>query len=199
MGKRNPSARKKKIAKQKKKNISAMMIVGAGLLLIGVAAMFAIPKNKESESVSDASSSVPVPVNYDAPELTLKNLDGEEESLSDYRGSVVLVNLWATWCPPCKAELPVLEAYYEKHAADGFVIIGIEDGEPPEQVAAFVQGWGLTYPIWTDQTAAGEAAFRVRGLPSSFVIDRNGTVRLAWTGAISDAMLEKYVTPIIEE
>jgi len=199
MGKRNPSARKKKIARQKKKNVSAMMIVGAGLLLIGIAAIFAIPKTKEAGSVDDAASSIPVPVEYDAPELTLKDLDGNEASLSDYRGQVTLVNLWATWCPPCKAELPVLEAYYEKHAKDGFVIIGIEDGEPPQDVAAFVKGWGLTYPIWTDQTAAAEAAFRVRALPSSFVIDRDGVVRLAWTGAISEKMLEKYVTPIIEE
>ena len=75
-------------------------------------------------------SVIPVEVNYAAPELSLQNVNGETESLTDYRDKVVLVNNWATWCPPCKAEIPTLEEYYKAHSAEGFVIIGIEAGEP---------------------------------------------------------------------
>ncbi len=204
MGQPNSSRRHATRRNKQRQQRSALplFIVGAGLLLIGIAAIFMLPKSPTSANVSDApndGSSVPAPVEYPAPELTLTDLTGSETSLADYQGQVVLVNLWATWCPPCKAELPILQAYYEKHAKEGFVIIGIEDGEPSDDVAAFIKTRDLTYPIWIDQEGKTEIAFMTFTLPSSYVIDRTGTVRLAWSGAISDAMLEKYVTPIIAE
>ncbi|NOZ00199.1 MAG: redoxin domain-containing protein [Chloroflexi bacterium] len=204
MGQPNSSRRHATRRNKQRQQRSALplFIVGAGLLLIGIAAVFMLPKSRTSANVPDVpndGSSVPAPVEYPAPELTLTDLTGSETSLADYQGQVVLVNLWATWCPPCKAELPILQAYYEKHAREGFVIIGIEDGEPSDEVAAFIKTRDLTYPIWIDQEGKTEIAFMTFTLPSSYVIDRTGTVRLAWTGAISDAMLEKYVTPIIAE
>lgn len=120
-------------------------------------------------------------------------------TLSDFRGKIVLLNLWATWCPPCKEELPVLEAYYKNHRDEGFVIIGVEDGQPVEEVEAYIKTTGVTYPIWIDHEYATEIAFSAFSLPSSFVIDREGTVRLSWVGVISTAMLEKHITPLIEK
>ncbi|OQY31827.1 MAG: hypothetical protein B6I38_05295 [Anaerolineaceae bacterium 4572_5.1] len=194
MAKRNPSRRRKKRAPQKKSLPGWMIFLGAGLIILGVAAMIALPQEAPEEY-----SSVPVPVEYPAPELTLENLQGETESLADYRGQVVLVNLWATWCPPCKAELPVLQSYYEDHVVEGFSIIGINFGESHDEVDAFIKTTDLTYPIWIDIESASGLAFNSFSLPSSFVIDRTGTVRLAWTGAISQKMLEKHLTPIIAE
>jgi peroxiredoxin len=138
-------------------------------------------------------------VDFTAPELALENLAGEPESLEDYLGEVVLLNLWATWCPPCKAELPVLQEYYEEHRADGFVILGVDSQEKPEVVESFITTTDVTYPIWIDEKGKAGEAFSSFSLPTSFVIDREGTVRLAWTGAISKAMLEKHVTPVIEQ
>jgi cytochrome c biogenesis protein CcmG, thiol:disulfide interchange protein DsbE len=111
----------------------------------------------------------------------------------------VLVNNWATWCPPCKAEIPTLEAYYEAHSAAGFIIIGVEAGETQSEVSGFVKGAGITYPIWIDLENASLKAFGSSGLPNSFVIDRKGTVRLAWVGEINREVLEKYVTPLLTE
>ena len=133
--------------------------------------MVALPQAESNTEIPEEYSSVPVPVEYAAPELTLKNLQGKTESLTDYEGQVVLVNLWATWCPPCKEELPVLQAYYEDHAEEGFVIIGVEDGEPVEQVEDFIKTTDVNYPIWIDLERATEIAFMTFNLPSSFVID----------------------------
>jgi len=201
MGNRNNSRRrvsKKEALKRKTVPPIGMIVVGIGVVLIGVAALFALSK-KESASGAAAQeySSVPVPVEYDAPELALKNLAGEDEALVDYEGQVVLVNLWATWCPPCKAELPVLQQFYADHVDEGFVIVGIDFGESAETVDAFIQSSTLTYPIWVDEKSEAGVAFNSFSLPASFVIDRDGVVRLAWTGAISQAMLEKHVTPVI--
>jgi peroxiredoxin len=170
--------------------------VALGLFLIGFA-LLAFVKPKPENAIADTGV-VPFAVNYAAPELSLQNINGTTESLTDYREHVVLVNNWATWCPPCKAEMPTLAAYYDEHNAEGFTIIAIEAGDPLEPVAQFAKSYGLKFPIWLDPNSASLKAFGNGSLPNSYVIDRTGTVRYAWTGEISKSMLEKYVTPLIE-
>ncbi|MBU2611100.1 MAG: TlpA family protein disulfide reductase [Chloroflexi bacterium] len=176
-----------------------MVFLASGLFLFGAAVIFALPGAEEEVITRGEASSIPVTVNYPAPELTLSDLQGNPSSLTDYLGQVVLVNNWATWCPPCKAEMPALQAYYQTHTAQGFVILGIEAGEPADEVTAFVEQYGLTFPVWLDAKGLALEAFRNFSLPSSYVIDRDGVVRLAWSGAISREMLEKYVTPVVVE
>lgn len=204
MGNRNNSRRRvsrKESLKQKTIPPIGMIAVGVGIILIGVAALFMLPKEDAAANAGGAQeeySSIPMQVEYNAPDLTLTTLSGKEESLADYEGQVILVNLWATWCPPCKAELPVLQQFYEDHADEGFAIIGIDFGEPESVVNNFIKSSNLTYPIWVDEDSEAGMAFNSYSLPASFVIDPEGTVRLAWTGAISQAMLEKHVTPVIQ-
>ncbi len=172
------------------------LLLGLGLLLI-VASAFYIYRDATTQS---DFSTVPVQVNFAAPELTLTDIQGVEHSLADYRGQVVLVNLWATWCPPCKEEMPALQALYNKYIDNGFVIIAINDGDPAPDVLQFIKDYQLTFPVWLDPTyIATEQAFKTLNLPSSFVIDRSGTVRLMWVGGISKKMLDKYVPAIITE
>lgn len=174
-----------------------LIVLGIGLILIAAAAYFLLPDISASSSTLDA---IPVKVDYPAPELTLTNLEGNPASLADYRGKVVLVNLWATWCPPCKEEMPALESFHRKHAGDGFTIVAINDGDPTADVVQFVKDYGLTFPVWLDPTyVATEKAFKTLNLPSSFVIDRSGQIVLSWVGGINLRTLEKYVTPIIED
>jgi peroxiredoxin len=138
-------------------------------------------------------------VNYSAPDLTLNDLDGNSISLSDHLGSVVLVNNWATWCPPCKAEMPTLQVYYTKHQSEGLTLLAIEAGDPLPEVAEFRDSLQLTFSVLVDPNNLALRAFQNDSLPSSYVIDRQGTVRLAWTGPINMEMLEKYVSPLLEE
>lgn len=197
------SSRRRIKRKQNNIRILSMALAGVGLLILGGVALALLP-GADSRAVQPSSaagepSAVPVAVDFPAPQLDLLNLQGKPVSLSVFAGQVVLVNNWATWCPPCKAEMPVLHEYYEQHRRQGFVIVAIEAGEAPQQVAAFVEQYGLTFPVWPDPTQSAMDAFRNFNLPSSYVIDRSGQVRLAWTGAISRAMLEKHVTPFLED
>jgi cytochrome c biogenesis protein CcmG/thiol:disulfide interchange protein DsbE len=178
-----------------RKNLPFILLV-LGLALIGVSAFFILreilPKN--------VPATVPVQVDFPAPELTLTDAQGISHSLADYRGQVILVNLWATWCPPCKEEMPALQAFHNKYEKDGFAVIAINDGDPTADVIQFVKDYGLTFPVWLDPTyIATEQAFKTLNLPSSFVIDQDGTTRLMWVGAISRRMLEEHVTPLIME
>lgn len=181
--------------------IAAMAFIGSGLVLIGVVALLLLPKPQVGArpGSSGSVSVIPVEVNYPAPDLQLTDLQGNPVAISDYLGQVVLVNNWATWCPPCKAEMPVLEAYHQDHQAQGFSVIAIEAGEPVSMVSDFARQYKLSFPVWPDPETRALAAFRNDSLPSSYVIDRSGTVRLAWTGAITREALENTITPLLEQ
>ncbi len=185
----------------KKNSPFPLLLVGAGLILLAIAAAVMLPKEVPAEPTptNDPHTVIPGKVDYAAPALTLRDVDGKTVSLDDYRGQVVLVNNWATWCPPCRAEMPELNAYYEAHKQEGFVLIGISAGDSQEQVREFIDSLGITFPMWLDPKEDAMRAFRTEYLPSSFVIDPQGTVRLAWTGAISLQTLEDYVTPLLGE
>lgn len=179
--------------------ILGMIMIGTGLLLLGVVTLVVLPKPEAAAGSGSGYSSIPMEVNYPSPELSLTDLQGLPVSLEDHLGEVVLVNNWATWCPPCKAEMPALQTFFDRHKNQDFTIIAIEAGDPIFEVADFVKQYGLTFHVWPDPTSKATEAFRNPGLPSSYVIDRTGTVRLAWTGAINLDTLEKYVTPLLEE
>lgn len=183
----------------------AWLSFGIGLILIGLASVMLIPRAEAVTTVTAppseprAASVVPVEVDFPAPELRLSDLSGQGFALSDFAGQMVLVNNWAIWCPPCKAELPDLNAFYLKYKDLGFVIIGIEAGSPLRNVQTFVDEAGLAFPIWVDPTEMALDAFGTLSLPSSYLIDRAGQIRRAWTGAISGEMLEEHVAPLLSE
>lgn len=184
--------------KRSQQNNAFLLVIGGGLILLALAAFLSLPRAGQ-EAARQEYSAIPVAVNFPAPDVALTDLTGQPVMLSDFRGKIILYNAWATWCPPCKQEMPTLLAYYEAHKAQGFVIVAIADGQSPEEVRAFAQDYGLTFPVWPDPEYLATKTFRINSLPTSFVIDREGKVRLTWTGAISRAMLEKYVTPLVEQ
>lgn len=193
---------KNKRGKSKNASPLPLILIGAGLIVIAVAFVFFLPKDSDTTAASapgEIPASIPGEMNYPAPELTLIDMQDQTVSLADYRGQWVLVNNWATWCPPCRAEMPELNAYYEAHKDEGFILIGVSSGDTKAQITEFIQEYGLNFPMWQDPTSASLRAFRMEYLPSSFVIDPSGTVRLAWTGAVSLETLEQYVTPLLKD
>ena len=173
-----------------------LLLLGVGLILIATSIYFIL---QDVSSRSDFST-VPVKVTFPAPELALTDTQGISRSLVEYQGQVVLVNLWATWCPPCKEEMPALQSFFNKHKDQGFVVIAVNDGDPTKDVLQFVRDYQLTFPVWLDPTyIATEQAFKTRNLPSSFVIDRTGIIRLQWVGGVSRKTLDQYVSPLIME
>jgi thiol-disulfide isomerase/thioredoxin len=177
----------------------AMTMIGVGLVTLGLLSFVYLGSSNSQAAAESDFSTIPVEVNYTAPDLQLRDVNGSAVSLDMYHGKVVLVNLWATWCPPCKAEMPTLQSFYEEYKDTGFVVIAIDNGETLDLVKPFVGEYGLTFPVWLDEGYVTEKIFGTINLPSSWVIDRAGKVRLSWVGEISSRVLEKYVPSIILE
>lgn len=123
-----------------------------------------------------------------APEYRAATLEGDTVSLSSLQGEVVLLNLWATWCAPCRFETPYLQSLYEEHVEDGFRIVGIslDTGNAADDVRMFVEEYGVTYTILHDPQMRGMELYQVLGLPATFLIDREGILRWMRYGPIQE-------------
>lgn len=127
-----------------------------------------------------------------APEFTLMDISGNEVMLSDYRGKVLLLNFWATWCAPCRLEMPELQERFVKLDRE-FVVVGINFAEPEEIVRSYVKELGLTFPVLLDPDGEIQELYRVRNYPTSFFIDEQGTVRIQHIGILSASQLDRYL------
>lgn len=123
-----------------------------------------------------------------AIEYRAATLEGDTVSLSSLEGDVVLLNLWATWCAPCRYETPYLQSLYEEYADEGFQIVGIslDTGNAAEDVEMFVEEYGVTYTILHDPQMRGMELYQVLGLPATFLIDREGILRWMRYGPIEE-------------
>lgn len=176
--------------------LKTLPLILVGIILIAASTFFIL---KDTPLQNDFST-VPVKVNYPAPELPLTDTEGISHSLMAYRGQVVLINLWATWCIPCTKVMPALQSFYNKYKDNGFVVIAINDGEPKQDVLPFAKDYDLTFSIGPDPAyIATEQAFKTMNLPSSFVIDRNRIVQYMWVGGISREVLDARIAPLITE
>ena len=117
-----------------------------------------------------------------APQLSLHDLDNSLRKLDDFRGKVVAVNFWATWCPPCREELPSMQRAYASYREQGFVILGVNVGETWDTVAPFLEDFALTYPILLDTDSSAMAGWNIMGLPTTYILDREGRITHRITG-----------------
>jgi cytochrome c biogenesis protein CcmG, thiol:disulfide interchange protein DsbE len=191
-------AKAKHRRKSRKHQTTSLLLIGSGLVIFALVLTIVLLQQDTSASNTAEIGVTPARVNFAAPELSLNDLEGKAVTLEDLRGQVVLLNNWATWCPPCRAEMPVLNAYHEDHESKGFTIIAVDAGEPAADVRNFAENMALSFPVWLDPDMDTIRAFRNDGLPSSYVINREGQVVLAWNGAITREALEQYVTPLLE-
>ena len=133
-----------------------------------------------------------------APEWSMSDLDGNPVSSKEFNDQIVVLNFWATWCPPCVKELPDLQAFHTKYQEEGVVVIGASvDTLEAEVVRRFTQSKGLTYPILTADESVQKLFGGVQSIPTTFIVDREGNFSARYIGAITQAELTKAVVPLL--
>lgn len=135
-------------------------------------------------------------IGHPAPEFTLPTLAGDELTLAALRGQPVVLNFWASWCLPCRSEMPELQRLHARLAAAGVQVVGVNQGEQPAQAAAFMQTLELSFPVALDQRTGVSQQYLVNSLPTTFFIDRDGVVRNVFIGPMSDAILAQNLRSI---
>jgi cytochrome c biogenesis protein CcmG/thiol:disulfide interchange protein DsbE len=139
---------------------------------------------------------------FSAPDFTLETLDGGQITLSELRGQVVLVNFWASWCPPCQAEMPAIESVYRSYKGLGLEVLAVNTTNQDDlaAAAAFIQEFGLSFPIPLDHTGAVSASYNLHGLPSSYFIDQQGVISSVVVGGpMSAALVQSRVEELLRE
>lgn len=132
-----------------------------------------------------------------APLYSLRDDRGAVVSLDRYRGHVVVMNLWASWCPPCRAEMPDLQRLAIAYARSGLAVVGVNEGESPERARAFADSLGIHFPIWIDIGQQYGRAYAALGLPTTVILDRRGAVVHGYDGALTFAQMESAVEPLV--
>jgi len=141
-------------------------------------------------------------VGFAAPDFTLDLLGGGRVTLSDLRGKAVIVNLWASWCPPCRAEMPALQRVYEANGARGLEILAVNTTFQDSQAGAeeFVREFGLTFPVPLDRTGEVSRSYLLRALPTTFFVDRDGVIRnLVLGGPMSETTIQTAVEELLRD
>lgn len=131
-----------------------------------------------------------------APDFVLSDINGKQIKLSDYRGKTVLLNFWATWCPPCKAEMPHMEKLYNKYKKDGFEILAVNvttSEKNRNNVDQFIEDYGLTFTVPLDENGKVFQDYGIMAYPTSFFIDSDGVIRKKVLGAVDEEVMEKEI------
>jgi len=145
----------------------------------------------DKDAEVNAEITAPYP-GYLAPDFAFEDLEGNTVRLSELRGKPVLLNFWATWCPPCRKEIPDLQRFYEQYG-DRITLLGIDWGEDVEEVKRFLERYGATYTNLLDKDGKFFVRYRLTGLPTSYWIDEEGIIRGMWLGAMElEEMVEGF-------
>lgn len=131
-----------------------------------------------------------------APDFNLLTPEGEEIRLSELRGQPVLINFWATWCAPCRIEMPAIQDRFTKFADEDFVVLAVDFDEPVGDVVAFRDELELTFPILLDPGAEIQLLYRIRGYPSSFFVDEQGIIQVQHIGVMTEGQLDENLAQI---
>ena len=170
-------------------------MLGASVLvgLVGGLLLFRAPPSSAAGGAADAGQVDPAPiVGAPAPDFSLETVDGQRVTLSDLQGKVVAVNFWATWCAPCRLEMPDLEARAEQFP-DRLSVLGVNFAETAEEVEAFRKEVGIEFPLLLDPKADVQRLYRVLGYPTTFFVDEEGTIRYQHIGLMSPGQLDAYL------
>lgn len=167
--------------------------IGIGILAIGFLRRDEAPKFSNTPNGTEASQTLAM--NTPASNFELISLSGDRVQLDDYRGQVVLLNFWATWCGPCRLEMPAFQERSETFA-DDLKVLAVNFDEPEADVQAFVDELGLTFEVLLDPRAEIQRLYQVRGYPTSYFIDAEGLVRVLHIGIMTEGQLDNYLADL---
>lgn len=182
-----------------------LLIAGGGLLIglaVGAVILFGLPAQpgpSSAQAVSGTPQALgPAPVTgAAAPEFSLKNLKGEDVSLAAAQGHPLLLNFWATWCGPCRVEMPAIQARYQTHQDKGLLVYAIDIDEPQSAVDDFAKAFGLTFEVLLDPGGQVNNAYKVLGYPTSYFVDSQGVIQVIHIGQMTEAQLDDHLTRIL--
>lgn len=175
-----------------------IFVAAVGIVISAVSIGARLLGEDESEANTVVVADVPVEpvVDARAPDFTLNTVSGERVRLSEFRGQPVLINFWATWCGPCRIEMPFIQDRYEEYRDEGFVVLAINFDESRAQVEAFGEELGLTFPLVLDPGAEVQRLYRNRSYPTSFFVDEQGIIRAHHIGVMTAAQLDENLVKI---
>jgi peroxiredoxin len=187
------SARKSKIVLQRKQaKIRNGLILVGGILIFAAIIMVSFSKSK-TNNVAPAS------VGSSINDFVLTDVNGKTVRLGDFHGKLILINAWATWCPPCKAEMPLLNQYYKVHVKDGFALLAVNAGDTQSETASFVDQHGLAFPVLLDPETQLLGQLGVNSFPTSILVGKDGKVKSIHVGMFTSESIEAEVTPLLAQ
>ncbi len=137
-------------------------------------------------------------LNKSAPEFTVQSLDGKTRSLTDYKGKPVLLNFWASWCAPCRSEMPLISKKMDKYEKDGLTVLAVNLAESPQTIRAFVKEYDIQFPILLDAESTIANAYGIDPIPTTFFIDRKGKVARIYIGELEEKVFDSYLSVILK-
>jgi cytochrome c biogenesis protein CcmG/thiol:disulfide interchange protein DsbE len=170
-------------------------ILSSVAVLLVAGAIFYIIRHHDVPSGGNATTAA---VHGMAPEFTAANIDGQQLDLSAYRGKVVLLDFWATWCVPCRDEIPQFVNFQKKYGDQGLQVVGISMDDGPGPVREFYQKFKMNYPVAMGTAKIGEMYGGVMGLPINFLIDREGRIYSKHIGATDMSVYEKEISTLLQ-
>lgn len=187
------TTRKERAEKRRQqRKINTILFVAGGLLVVAAAALL-LSGRPSTQAVGPARIGQPL------ADFSLTDIHGDTVRLSDYAGRVVLINAWATWCPPCKAEMPDLQSYYKQRQSEGLVLLAVNAGENASQVGQFIQMQGFTFPVLLDPGVATLNSLGIGSFPTTILVGRDGVVKTIHVGMFTPQSLEAEITPFLAE
>ena len=197
--------------------VFALVLIGAGALynslagsvqLGGLATMpqetqtptEVVPDNQTEVTETHPTDPQPTdPVDYSAPDFTMLDMDGNEVTLASFFGKPIILNFWASWCGPCKSEMPDIQKFYEEYGEEvHFLIVNCTDGsrETVDTAKAFIADSGYTFPVYFDTTYMGAYTYGASSIPLTYFIDADGNIAAYYMGAMSESILRQGIDMI---
>jgi cytochrome c biogenesis protein CcmG/thiol:disulfide interchange protein DsbE len=172
--------------------MSSRRILIYGVVALCLLGLYIAGRRKAAAPKVTASSNL-------APDFTVNDIDGKKLTLSDYKGKVVLLDFWATWCTPCRAEIPAFVEMQQKYGSQGFQVVGISMDDNAKPVHEFYRDYKMNYPVAVGDDKLAQSFGGVLGLPVNFIIDREGRIHAKYLGATDVAVIDKAVSDLLSQ